>query len=78
MQRIEDDRGDSTPDELTWGKAFKHFGDFKLWLFALCFMCTTSATYGFAYFLPVILSGAGYSTRDSMLLAAPPYVVAAM
>merc|ERR1712093_318658 len=29
-----------------------------------------------SYFLPVILSGGGYDTKTSLLLSAPPYVVA--
>ncbi len=31
LKRIEDDRGDSIPDSLTWRKFFHHLSDLKLW-----------------------------------------------
>ncbi len=76
LTRIQRDRGDAKPDALTWAKAGKYATDIKVWLYGLMFMCTTMPTYAFAYFLPVILRGLGYSVRDSFLLGAAPYVVA--
>ncbi|KAJ9475658.1 putative High-affinity nicotinic acid transporter (putative) [Pseudozyma hubeiensis] len=76
LARIQRDRGDAKPDALTWGKAAKYAKDIKVWLYGLMFMCTTMPTYGFAYFLPVILRGLGYSIKDSFLLGAAPYCVA--
>ncbi|GAC77175.1 permease of the major facilitator superfamily [Moesziomyces antarcticus T-34] len=76
LTRIERDRGDSKPDALTWAKAGKYALDIKCWLYGLMFMCTTMPTYAFAYFLPVILRGLGYSVKDAFLLGAAPYVVA--
>ncbi|PWZ01819.1 MFS general substrate transporter [Testicularia cyperi] len=76
LTRIERDRADSKPDPLTWKKAGKYATDIKIWLYGLMFMCTTMPTYAFAYFLPVILRGLGYSVRDSFLLGAAPYVTA--
>lgn len=29
--RIENDRGDAVPDQLTWAKFFHHLKDLKLW-----------------------------------------------
>ncbi|KAG6841417.1 hypothetical protein C0991_011311 [Blastosporella zonata] len=31
LRRIEEDRGDSIPDEITRSKVFKHLGDWTLW-----------------------------------------------
>lgn len=76
LTRIQRDRGDAKPDALTWAKAGKYATDIKVWLYGLMFMCTTMPTYAFAYFLPVILRGLGYSVRDAFLLGAAPYVVA--
>ncbi|CCF49372.1 hypothetical protein NDA11_000400 [Ustilago hordei] len=76
LTRIQRDRADAKPDALTWAKAGKYAMDIKVWLYGLMFMCTTMPTYAFAYFLPVILRGLGYSIRDSFLLGAAPYVVA--
>ncbi|KAF1948631.1 phthalate transporter-like protein [Byssothecium circinans] len=76
LQRIEDDRGDSVDDPLTWGKFVHHLGDLKLWAFATMFMSTTMPAYAFSYFLPVILLGMGYSPGASNALSAPPAILA--
>ncbi|KAF1808506.1 MFS general substrate transporter [Eremomyces bilateralis CBS 781.70] len=70
--RIESDRGDSVPDELTWGRFFHHLGDWKLWTFSLMFASVTMPAYAFAYFSPVIIAGMGYSGGEANALAAPP------
>lgn len=74
--RIDRDRDDSVADPLTWAKTGKILSDFKLWVFALLFMCNTMPSYAFSYFLPIILTGMGYSNENAQLLAAPPYVFA--
>ncbi|KAL7276758.1 hypothetical protein RUND412_000256 [Rhizina undulata] len=71
---IDRDRQDSEADPLTWAKVIKHLSDWKLWIYALLMMCTAVATYGFSYFLPIILRGMGYTTGMSQILSAPPYV----
>lgn len=77
IDRINAERGDAEADKLTFGAAMNHLKDFKLWLFAVLFMCTTLPAYAFAYFLPIILSGGGYPVQTSLLLSAPPYISAA-
>jgi len=67
-QRIETDRGDSEFDALTWKKFLIYTQDLKLWGFALCFMCSTTASYAINFFLPTILRGMHYSVKDSQLL----------
>jgi hypothetical protein len=37
LKRVEDDRGDSVPDEPTLGKVLKHLMDWKLWVYGMCF-----------------------------------------
>ncbi|PVI04520.1 phthalate transporter-like protein [Periconia macrospinosa] len=76
LQRIEDDRGDSVDDPLTWAKFVHHLGDLKLWAFATMFMSTTMPAYAFSYFLPVILLGMGYSPGAANALSAPPALAA--
>ncbi|KAI5476832.1 hypothetical protein MNV49_007128 [Pseudohyphozyma bogoriensis] len=78
VQRINADRGDAVADKLTFSKGMKHLMDPKLWVFGLLFMSSTAPAYAFAYFLPVILAGGGYSTELSLLLSAPPYAFAAI
>ncbi|KAL8280478.1 hypothetical protein RQP46_007126 [Phenoliferia psychrophenolica] len=76
--RIDADRGDSVPDVLTVRKMFTHLGDFKLWCFGIIFCGSTVGAYAFSFFLPIILGGAGYSVKLSLILSAPPYVFAFM
>lgn len=75
--RIERDRADSEDDPLTWAKTGHHLKDWKLWVYAFLFMCSTLPSYAFSYFLPVILRiSFGYSVEKAQLLTAPPYVFA--
>ncbi|KAJ7188694.1 major facilitator superfamily domain-containing protein [Mycena filopes] len=76
LQRVEDDRGDSVPDELTVQKVLHHLGDWTLWSYGLMFMCCTLPAYALAYFISIILKGLGWSTTTSLLLSAPPYAPA--
>jgi sugar phosphate permease len=76
MQRIEDDRGDSVNDPLTWEKFWLHLQDIKLWGYATLFMSTTMPAAAFNYFLPVILLGMGYNAGQANALSAPPNLVA--
>ncbi|KAF2846543.1 phthalate transporter-like protein [Plenodomus tracheiphilus IPT5] len=76
LQRIEDDRGDSADDPLTWAKFIHHLADIRLWAYATMFMSTSMPAYAFAYFLPVILLGMGYSPGAANALAAPPAIAA--
>lgn len=75
-QRLDRDRGDATPDPLTWKKFRIHLMDFKLWAFALMFMSTTMPAYALAYFAPVIIYGMGYDAGVANALSAPPVVFA--
>ncbi|KAK2737423.1 hypothetical protein FQN57_007513 [Myotisia sp. PD_48] len=72
--RIEEDRKDSKPDPLTWGKLGTHLCDWKLWFFAIMLMSTTLPSYAFAYFSPVIIRGMGYSASMANLMSAPPTI----
>lgn len=78
IDRVNRERGDAMADKLTLATTLRHAADFKIWGFALCFMSSTMPAYAFAYFLPVILAGGGYSTELSLCLSAPPYIFAAI
>merc|ERR1712072_625565 len=41
VERIQLDRGDATPDQVTGKKLLKHASDFKIWCFGLCFCFST-------------------------------------
>ncbi|KAL8287131.1 hypothetical protein RQP46_003583 [Phenoliferia psychrophenolica] len=76
LDRINLDRGDAAPDPVTFANVKKHLGDAKLWAFGLIYASTTTPAYAFSYFLPIILAGGGFSYKLSLVLSAPPYVVA--
>lgn len=76
--RIDRDRDDSVADPLTMAKVGKHLCDFKLWSFALMFLCSTTPSYALSYFMPIIIQTMGYSGGVAQLLSAPPYVAAVM
>ena len=78
IARVNADRGDAEADHFTLKVGLKHAADLKLWAFGLIFCFSTMPAYAFSYFLPVILSGGGYSRELSLILSAPPYVAAAI
>lgn len=51
--------------------------DIKMWLLTLLNIAI-SAAYGFSNFFPSIMRGFGYSTTITLVLTAPPYIIAAI
>jgi hypothetical protein len=75
IRRLEEDRGDVEMDRWTWKKFFSYLLTPKLWAFGILFGSATTCGYAFAYFLPIILVGMGFSEINAQLLAAPPSLV---
>ncbi|KAJ2917765.1 hypothetical protein MD484_g2675, partial [Candolleomyces efflorescens] len=73
VRRVNEDRGDALPDEITFKKVMTHLSDWTLWAYGLMFMCTAMPNYVQSYFVPIILTGMGYNSRDALLRSAPPY-----
>ncbi|KAG8630285.1 hypothetical protein KVT40_001904 [Elsinoe batatas] len=79
VDKISKDRGDVEAEPFHLGRFLKPAKDIEIWGFALIFCCTTTVTYGFSFFLPIILrENLGYSVAASQCLVAPPYVLAAI
>jgi predicted MFS family arabinose efflux permease len=79
IDRINSDRGDAAEDVITAAKVLRHLRDWKLYFWAINLMASTLPGYAYSYFLPIILrNGMGFSRTSSMLLSAPPYVLAAV
>ncbi|TKX19387.1 MFS transporter-like protein 158 [Elsinoe australis] len=79
VHKINKDRGDVEAEPFHLGRFLKPAKDIEIWGFALIFLCTTTVTYGFSFFLPIILQeNLGYSVAASQCLVAPPYVLAAI
>ena len=78
LERIEKDRGDATPDEITKEKVIKHSADWTSWAYGLMFMSSTMPAYAITYFITTLLTGMGFNVRDALLLSAPPFVWSAI
>ncbi|KAL9712047.1 hypothetical protein Ac2012v2_005123 [Leucoagaricus gongylophorus] len=78
LERVERDRGDAVPDELTSRKIILHLCDWRMWVFGLMYFCATVPAYAIGFFITVILRSMGWSIQQSLLLSAPPYVFAAI
>ncbi|KAF4959599.1 hypothetical protein FSARC_10685 [Fusarium sarcochroum] len=79
IARLNSDRGDAVEDKITMAIVLTHLKDWKLYFWAFNLMASTLPGYAYSYFLPIILrDGMGYSRTDSMLLSAPPYILAAV
>lgn len=79
LDRLNADAGDAEEDPITMAVILHHLKDWKLYFWAFNFTATTLPGYAFSYFLPIILrQGMGYSSAESQLLAAPPYVLSAI
>ncbi|KAF9553035.1 MFS general substrate transporter [Agrocybe pediades] len=78
LRRIEKDRGDALPDEMSRDKLIHHLLDWKIWVIGLMYMCATLPAYAISFFVTIILRGMGWSITASLLLSAPPYILAAV
>ncbi|TFK29445.1 MFS general substrate transporter [Coprinopsis marcescibilis] len=74
IKRIDDDRGDALPDEITKEKVLLHLQDWTLWAYGLLFMCAAMPNFAQSYFVPIILRGMGYDTKEALLRTVPPYI----
>ncbi|THV05149.1 MFS general substrate transporter [Dendrothele bispora CBS 962.96] len=77
LRRIENDRCDSMPDQLSIVKVLHHLLDWKVWIYGIMYMCATIPAYAIGFFVTIILSGMGWDLEHSLLLSSCPYVFAA-
>jgi MFS family permease len=79
IDRINNDRGDAVEDEINARKILHHLKDWRLYFWAINLCASTLPGYAYSYFLPIILrAGMGFSSSESQLLSAPPYILAAV
>lgn len=77
IQRIDDDRSDTTVEPFNLRKYLSAGLDLNIWVFGFIYFCTTTTAYAISYFLPLIYQeGMGFSQEASLLLFAPPYAAA--
>ncbi|KAF9047427.1 major facilitator superfamily domain-containing protein [Panaeolus papilionaceus] len=73
LKRIDEDRGDAMPDEISWSKVKVHLRDWTIWGYGVIFLLASLPSYAQGFFLPIILKGMGWSRTASLLLSVPPY-----
>ncbi|KAJ6011690.1 hypothetical protein N7522_002045 [Penicillium canescens] len=78
IARINNDRGDAEEDLVTFEGVLHHLKDWKLYVWAFNLMASTLPGYAYSYFKTVILMGMGFTSTESQLLSAPPYILAAI
>lgn len=79
IDKLNRDRGDAAVEPFSMKKFLRPALDFEIWGFAIIFCCTTTVTYSFSFFLPIVLrENMGFSVAASQCLVAPPYVLAAI
>ncbi|KAJ5701432.1 MFS transporter [Penicillium malachiteum] len=74
--RLLSDSGQVDEDDAKWSYGFKRaFADWRLYIFALAFLCiqVASAT---SNFFPSVVETLGFGRVDTLLLTVPPYMVA--
>ncbi|KAL0961270.1 hypothetical protein HGRIS_006233 [Hohenbuehelia grisea] len=77
LARVEDDRGDAIPDEITLRKVLNHATDWTIWAYGLMFLAASMLTNFVAYFGPMIIRDMGWSSATAILLTTPPNFFAA-
>lgn len=71
---IAQDRAEHEEDKMTLKNTLSALNDWTLWALALMYLCCTTTTYSFAYFMPLILNAQmGFSGALSQVLTTPPY-----
>ncbi|KAJ6126798.1 phthalate transporter [Penicillium sp. IBT 18751x] len=79
IHKIDQDRQDAKEEPFTWSAFLTPALEWKVWGFAMIFLCSTVVAYSMAYFLPIILSNKmGFSAGASQALTTPPYFFAAI
>ncbi|CAN9440396.1 unnamed protein product [Alternaria alternata] len=74
IDRLNADRNDATAEKFSWKKFLEPAKDWYIYAFALILLFVTTIAYGFAFFLPIILSTKlKFSIAMSQCLGAPPY-----
>lgn len=72
--RIDLDRKDAgAPEKFTIKAVLVPFSDPKLWAMGSLFFLLNVVSTLLGYFTPIILSGLGFTSNQSILLSAPPY-----
>ncbi|KAI1367033.1 major facilitator superfamily domain-containing protein [Xylaria arbuscula] len=77
VQRVNADRGDAEAPKFQLRNFLRAGLDWRLWAYGLIAFGSTTVSYGFAFFLPIILNeNLGYGVGASQALVAPPYAFA--
>jgi sugar phosphate permease len=76
-ERLEEDRGETLEDKMTFRKALAALSDWKVWLLSSLLFFVTTGSYTMAFFTPSILASFGFNVAMSQILITPPAIFAA-
>ena len=71
VHRIQVDRKDAILEPFSWSRVVRNFSDFKVYGFGCMFFLLNLVSTSLSYFLPTILNGLGFNSRQAILLATP-------
>jgi len=65
-------------EKFEWREVTRGILEVQVWLTGFCYMGILISLYSYAYFLPTIVTGLGYTGEAAQLHTSPPYVPAAV
>ena len=76
LARLKDDSDATRDEKFTWAGARQALKDPKIYLYGLCYFTASLPAFTLNLFLPIIISGLGYSSTQAQLLSIPPNAIA--
>ncbi|KAI8145522.1 major facilitator superfamily domain-containing protein [Fennellomyces sp. T-0311] len=75
VRRLVEDAGPATETHFSWNQVIKAFLDWKVYIYAILFVCGSICVYSLAMFMPSLIRGMGYSDLSAQLFSAVPYAI---
>lgn len=75
VHRLKADAGPATETEFSWVELRAAVLDWKVYLHAAIYICTSIPLYSLSLFLPSIVQGMGFTNLRAQAMTAPPYAI---
>jgi len=77
IDRLAEDAGASHTHSFSWLQVLSVFTDWKIYAYAMIYVCGTIPLQGITLFLPTLIHGMGqWATIQTQLMTVPPYFAA--
>ncbi len=77
IDRLAEDAGASNNRSFSWAQVVSVFTDWKIYAYAIIYICGTVSLQGITLFLPTLIYGMGqWTTIQTQLMTVPPYLAA--